>query len=312
MKNFIDTLSTHFLICQEMIEGKGEDSGFEEFNELGGISCVCDGCGGLGALSYPMAENKTGAYLASRITGGAVKTWFDDSIERDSVFDVQSLKQMIFTWLKSCEARSGSTGIKMKGSMIRPFPTTLACTVAYKQRNRIVTKHIWAGDSRTFFLTPKGLQQISEDDIDGEDALSNISNDGVLTNIVTADGKFELHEKEIAINEPCILFAATDGCFGYLSSPMMFEYLILDALYKADNIESWKKNICSFIGEFSEDDYTFSLMAFGYDSFRSMKQAYVDRHDYIGNIAVTFESATDQEKQRLWENYRGVYYGLHE
>ena len=37
MKNFIDTLSTHFLICQEMIEGKGEDSGFEEFNELGGI-----------------------------------------------------------------------------------------------------------------------------------------------------------------------------------------------------------------------------------------------------------------------------------
>ena len=91
----------------------------------------------------------------SRITGGAVKNWFDDSIERDCVFDVQSLKQMIFTWLKSCEARSGSTGIKMKGSMIRPFPTTLACTVAYKQRNRIVTKHIWAGDSRTFFPDTK-------------------------------------------------------------------------------------------------------------------------------------------------------------
>ena len=310
MNNFIDILSTHFLICQEMIEGKGEDSGFEEYNEAAGISCVCDGCGGLGALSYPMAENKTGAYLASRITGGAVKAWFDDSIERNCVFDVQSLKQMIFVWLKSCESRSGSSGLKMKGSMIRSFPTTLACIAAYEQSEGIMTKHIWAGDSRTFYLTQKGLQQISEDDIEGEDALSNISNDGVLTNVVTADGKFELHEKDILINEPCILFAATDGCFGYLSSPMMFEYLLLDALYKADNVESWKNNIRSFIGEFSEDDYTISLMAFGYDSFEAMKQTYMDRHDYIGNIAVAFETASDQERKQLWQIYRDVYYAL--
>ena len=45
--NFIDVVSTHFSFCHEMIEDKGEDSGFEAFNEVAGIVGAFDGCGGL-------------------------------------------------------------------------------------------------------------------------------------------------------------------------------------------------------------------------------------------------------------------------
>ena len=47
-----------------------------------------------------------------------------------------------------------------------------------------------------------------------------------------------------------------------------------------------------------------------YDSFEAMKQTYMDRHDYIGNIAVAFETASDQERKQLWQIYRDVYYAL--
>ena len=81
------------------------------------------------------------------------------------------------------------------------------------------------------------MAQVTKDDIDDSvDALDNISNDGVLTNVVSADGNYILHSKQIKIKDKIIIFNATDGCFGYLKTPMEFEYLILQTLLSSDNI----------------------------------------------------------------------------
>lgn len=306
--NFIDVVSTHFSFCHEMIEDKGEDSGFEAFNEVAGIVGAFDGCGGLGAKKYPEADDKTGAYLASRTTGGAVKKWFDDCCDGGMGFNVEALKREIDIRLRTGERYCGNAGIKMKGTMVRDFPTTLAVVVAHISDKNIVTEHIWAGDSRTYMLNANGLMQISVDDIDGEDALSNISNDGVLTNVISSDGRYELHHRGVKVTEPCLLFAATDGCFGYLSSPMMFEAFILDALINAENIEDWKQRLHDNLGTYSGDDYTFGLMAFGFESFFDMKNLYSERYKYIADIAQRFESADEGQKEKIWNEYAAKYY----
>lgn len=79
----------------------------------------------------------------------------------------------------------------------------------------MIADFIWAGDSRGYVLSDMGLAQVTKDDIDDSvDALDNISNDGVLTNVVSADGNYILHSKQIKIKDKIIIFNATDGCFG--------------------------------------------------------------------------------------------------
>lgn len=74
-----------------------------------------------------------------------------------------------------------------------------------------------------------------------------IFQDGVLTNVVSADGNYILHSKQIKIKDKIIIFNATDGCFGYLKTPMEFEYLILQTLLSSDNIIEWRDKLKSQI-----------------------------------------------------------------
>lgn len=99
-----------------------------------------------------------------------------------------------------------------------------------------------------------------------------------------------------------------DGCFGYLSSPMMFEAFILDALINAENIEDWKQRLHDNLGTYSGDDYTFGLMAFGFESFIDMKNLYSERYKYIADIAQRFESADEGQKEKIWNEYAANYY----
>lgn len=308
--NFLDVLSTNFLICEEMIAEHGEDSGLEEFNEIAGAFGAFDGCGGLGAMAYPRMQNKTGAYLSSRIVSSAVKEWFEEGC-RAGEWNCSILQKRITEYMNFCVSKAGDTAVRIKGSMIRTFPTTMAAVVCYYKADTLYSKHIWAGDSRTYMLKPAGLVQVSRDDVEGEDALSNLSNDGVLTNVISADGRFELHCRNISSKSACILIAATDGCFGYLSSPMMFEYILIDTLIRAKNVNEWQQLLQQEIGQYSEDDYTLSLAAFGYEDFDSLKQNYVKRHEVIAQIVKQFDAADEEGKLAVWKEYSERYYAGH-
>ena len=305
---FLDLLSTHFLICNEKIKGKGEDCGLEAYTCDAGIMGAFDGCGGLGAKTCPSVSNKTEAFLASRAVGAAVKQWFSSCATTAYEWNVEALKEQIISKLELCQNKTSDSGSRLRGSMVRPFPSTIAL-IAFKIVNgKLLTQHIWAGDSRTYVLDKNGLGQISNDDIKGEDAMSNLTRDGALTNVISADKRFKLHSAEFVPKHPCIMFCATDGCFGYVSSPMEFELMILAALTNANNVAEWQQLLNDDIFNRSGDDQTLALAAFGFNEFSELKNYYSDRYQAISRIVEKFGNGDPGKKQGLWETYKPNYY----
>ena len=310
--NFLDLLSTHFLICNEKIEGKGEDSGFELYTTQAGVIGAFDGCGGLGSKICSDFSNKTEAYMASRAVANAASRWFSLCSDNEFSWDTELLKEQIVSNLKFCQEKCTDQGIRLKGSLIRPFPSTIALVAFKIDEGQLISEHIWAGDSRTFVLDSSGLGQVSSDDIKGEDAMSNLTKDGALTNVLSSDSRFILHERKLQLKESCVVFAASDGCFGYVSSPMEFELMILSSLAEAENVDEWQRKLNKEIYERSGDDQTFALAAFGFDSFSDMKKHFRQRHVFIQKIVSEFYAADDERKQKLWETYKPVYYRFDE
>lgn len=307
-KDLLDLLSTHFLICNEKIKGLGEDSGYEAYTCEAGIMGVFDGCGGLGAKKCPSISDKTEAYLASRAVAAAVKQWFYANEETDYQWNVEELKGQIISKLELCQNQAADSGPKLRGSMVRPFPSTIAMIAFQIVEGKLMTQHIWAGDSRTYILDKNGLGQISNDDIKGEDAMSNLTRDGALTNVISVDKRFKLHSAVFTPKHPCIMFCATDGCFGYVSSPMEFEMMVLAALENATNVAEWQKLLNDDIFNRSGDDQTIAIAAFGFDGFDELKNYFADRYQMISRIVEKFGNGDPDKKQGLWETYKPNYY----
>ena len=305
---FLDLLSTHFLICNDKIKGNGEDSGLEFYTCEAGIIGAFDGCGGLGAKICPTVSDKTEAYLASRSVGAAAKQWFSSCAATGYKWNLKALKEQIVSNLELCQNQAGNSTLKLRGSMVRPFPSTIAIVTFKIIDGRLLTQHIWAGDSRTYVLDRNGLGQVSIDDIQGEDAMSNLTRDGALTNVISVDGQFEIHSAEFIPKHPCIILCATDGSFGYVSSPMEFEMMILAALERAENVAQWQLLLNNEISSRSGDDQTIAVAAFGFDNFSELKSYYADRYRSISKMVEKFESGDSDRKHRLWEVYKPNYY----
>lgn len=298
-----------FEVFKEKLPGNGEDS--YVFSVHGG-SClvgVFDGCGGSGAKKYKRLRGKTGAYIASRVAAGTVRDWFWARLNEPGVTHeaVEQLKGDIKSNLRLCtEYGGGSTSFK--GSLSKEFPTTAALLQTSSQRNTLTATCIWAGDSRCYLLDSGGLKQLTEDDLGGLDAMDNLTADGVLTNVITASKDFLLHRKEITISQPSILFAATDGCFGYYSTPMEFENLLLETLYSAGSITQWEGAISAELQQIAGDDYTLCGVAFGFGNMDGLKQGLEERYrDLYWSYIDGLPSKAQEEKRALWQRYKPDY-----
>ena len=303
---FLDTLSTHFLICSENISGKGEDSGFEMYNIKAGICSVCDGCGGSG---FMLRNNMTDAYFASRATQDACKLWFLHNCEHKAIWDITYLKKLIKSYLKECRKYIGEPPVHISGSMVKSLPTTLAGIVCWTERGNLIIKHFWAGDSRNYLLDINGLCQISVDDSQCQDAMENLIRDATPTNVISADKEFVIHSKTIEFSQPCIVFSASDGCFAYLTSPMEFEFLLLRTLHDADNVDMWETNLREEMSNVAGDDQTLALSAYGFHSFSDLKSYYAKRYQYMNNLMYSCCATSDKHQQDLvWSEYKPYYY----
>ena len=302
--NLLELLGTHFLICNEKVPTKGEDCGFEAYTTDAGVIGVFDGCGGLGARACSNLSGKTEAYIASRAVGSAVKMWFEAGYR----WELDKLKHCISHSLSICKEQSGETGSRIKGSLIRSFPTTLALVTFCIKENELISKHIWAGDSRTYILDQDGLGQISTDDNKGEDAMDNLTRDGALTNVLSSDMNFTLHSRSVRILQPSIVISATDGCFGYVSSPMEFELLLLKSLVEASNVDSWQRILSKEISYVSGDDQSIAVSVFGFDDFNEMKNYFDKRYQTLTDIVKTYATAEPDEGMRIWKTYKPNYY----
>ena len=296
MKRFNPKLNALFCVAKEMKPENGEDSFFFDSADDKFIVAAFDGCGGSGAKKYENYSGKTGAYVASRAVCGGVEKWFNDNADSDRMISYVS------DALTVCKHYADKTGT-IRGSLSKAFPTTAAVVVGKMQKNTLSVNCFWAGDSRCYLLDSRGLHQLTDDDLDVKDAMANLTADGVMTNVVNASTYFEIHNKTISVTEPCILISATDGCFGYLSSPMAFEHMLTATLVKAKNLNEWKTSLFDSMSEIAGDDFTLCTAVVGYKDFDGIKQDLFKRNEYVAQNFLNENYDLDD----LWEIYKKDY-----
>ncbi|PSK95229.1 protein phosphatase 2C domain-containing protein [Taibaiella chishuiensis] len=314
-------------------EGAGEDAppiNLIADNGIQFLVAVFDGLGGSGSTVYE--ENgiaHTGAYVASRGVRDVVNEYFGKTGMQDIRVDdtmIAELKQKIKEQLEARLKSQKFEPTKLRSSLIRTFPTTLALGLVTQAADQATIDVLWAGDSRVYALNPvQGLIQLTKDDLAlGNDPYGNIERDSPMSNVVYLGDDYTINSLHVSMAYPFFLLAATDGCFGYFPTPMHFEHLLLDSLSRASSAEDWKEHITSALQAVSGDDFTLSLRLAGmeHSSFTAIKELFRERtetmyRDYMQTIQ-EIESAllkledlkAHQKKtyKELWHKYREVNY----
>lgn len=319
-KNMLSYIDFCLSFVVEKRKDNGEDSAICSCRSDVALFGVFDGCGGAGSQTCPKFMGKTEAYIASRATADAFETWFDFQ-DLNSGWPVDKLKQLVLGNLNEINGTIGEKSLFF-GGMKKKFPTTAAAGICYKSGRNIEADLFWAGDSRVYLLNNQGLAQLTEDDLGGLDAMENLTEDGVLSNLINLSVDFTIHTAHISMDRPGLLFAATDGCFGYLSTPMEFEYLLLETLLDSDCVSSdngnrsesrkgWLEALRAQIGKVAGDDYTMCGYCLGFGSFENLKKTFKPRADELyKNYINSLDNASYEQKMNLWQIYKENYYRL--
>ena len=131
-----------------------------------------------------------------------------------------------------------------------------------------------------------------------------------MTNVASASRPYEIHKKQIQMSEPAVVFAATDGCFGYLATPMEFEKLLLETLKEAENTAQWKDLLEEQIAQVSGDDFSLTLWTGSYKDFETMKETLMERLSYMKETYPSPGELSEEELFCQWETYRASYENL--
>lgn len=296
MKKANHELNSIFSVAKEMVKDNGEDCFYHDVIDNTFIIAAFDGCGGSGSKKYENYSRKTGAYVASHAVCGGVKDWFCESNEGSEI------ARYVEKSLDVCKKYADRAG-RILGSLGKAFPTTAAIITGQINKDKTDITCYWAGDSRCYMVDFNGLHQLTKDDLDGEDAMSNLSNDGVMTNVINASTSYEIHSKNITIDHPCILLSATDGCFGYVKSPMEFEHILIHSLVRSRNIQEWKLFLNEEMGAISGDDYTLCVAICGFKDFEDIRSNFFERNKYVSSVYMNPQG----NLQDLWNHYKNEY-----
>ena len=314
MKSFPQKLDYRFLISGEMISGRGEDSFYMAQKDHSALAAVFDGCGGLGCRRYRNYRGHTGAYMASRAASGALHDWYHVFTGGSKAGGDETADGICEYLNEALEVVSGHAGQtpRIFGTMVRDFPTTAAIALVQDTKEGTQLRCFWAGDSRVYLLDRRGLAQLTVDDVEGEDALSNLRADGALSNVIASDGRYVLHTgpaMRFPEDEPYAVFAATDGCFGYLQTPMDFEDLLLSCLLESPSPAQFKHKLEEDIRAAAGDDYTFAFISVGYGSYSSLQEALTERREVLRReyMEPLDRDSSSRTLARLWEKYRVGY-----
>lgn len=310
----------------DAIPGKGEDAVCSLVGERTALIACMDGCGGSGAQRYEVAgETCKGARIASHEVAEALKSFFDQSgIAQDGVASIgddeaaSCLKACIDARLADVCAALGDQRSRIKSKLSAVLPTTLALLLAepVAQPDRVSALAMWAGDSRVYALLPEGLRQLSADDVTGgADAEDNLTDDGIMSNAVSASGMYHINTKRVELRGSCMLLTATDGCFAYFPSPILFEGALLETLEAANTPAEWMDSLSERLGQIASDDYSLQLAAFTQEgeTFFDLKRRYARRmeryrRDYGEPIRRLISDGDREGMRALWKNYREQYY----
>ncbi len=305
-----------FVLYGEMIEDNGEDSYAVCVNGDVGVISAFDGCGGIGSRKYPEYDGKTGAYVASRVCSKALLDWFCEIPNARPMIKPTNLQDSCISLAslyleRLVEANSSVAKTMMKGALSKSFPTTVSSVFFRCAKSSNVAMFTWAGDSRGYLLTPDGLIQVTVDDVLGdENALTNLKSDGNLKNYLCAEGGFSLNYRSVEFDKEVVLITSTDGCFGYFSTPMEFEYMLLETMAGASDEEEWKEALRKYILKYTGDDYTLGVVSCGFGGFEKMKAKFAPRKKELYDKYISrIPGASESELEDMWNEYRTYYYG---
>jgi len=244
-----------------------------------------DGLGGAGAQTVvsPDGTHRSGAYLASRLVREICRDYFDAyelRTDDDPAPFVRDLKAQLDIALQAESGGVARTNSRLRGTLVNQLPTTLALAHVRERRDgtaRVLA--IWAGDSRVYRLGLRtGLAQLTEDDLQTPgDAFDNLTNDSPMSNYVSASRTYHLNYREVTLALPCVLLAATDGCYDYLPTPMHWEYLLLVTLLRNNTVDEWRRDLAQRLEKVAGDDVSLALIGLGFESLGDLKMALAGR-----------------------------------
>lgn len=304
----------------EKLTGLGEDSALRLAGEQASVIACFDGCGGSGSKRYPSAESWTGAKISASTCAHALADWFvrneyDRKGQGTATAEelASDLKSDIKAALDAMYFSLGSIRSSIKGSLSSSLPTTMsAITIERNQLGKVRCIFLWAGDSRGYLFTVRGLRQITEDDSYATTDDDDFAADGVLSNTISQQNDFVVHAREIVVDSPTIVLTVTDGCYAYYETPMDFEGVLLEALMEATSLLDWEKLLGERIGKIASDDYTLQMAIIGYDTFQALKNAYRPRTEeywrqYHEPIQYMLQQNDRDGLKQLWNEYKKFY-----
>ncbi|MFJ2958529.1 serine/threonine protein phosphatase [Streptomyces sp. NPDC087270] len=248
-----------------------------------GLLAVFDGSGGSGAApAWQGADGRTytGAWVGARAARLGTERWFQRLVEHGEPDTADRLAEHLRGTLRA--AAPPARG-KITGSMRRALPTTLSAVAYRLGPDRVSWRALWAGDSRSYALLPgSGLHALTRDHTTEDDALDQLRQDPPMTNVVCADRDFTVDaqpasgRREFAL--PCVLLSGTDGFFGYVHTPALFEYLLLSTLGRAGDMADWAARLRTAVQAYTADDASLGLAALGFPDFRALRAAFRERY----------------------------------
>lgn len=307
----------------QKIPEHGEDSDpILLVSENASVVGVFDGMGGAGGTVYQTPDGPfSGAYLASRIARDVVESSLRQVLNGPAldgpVLDAPApdaptlnaptmadeMQRAIKNALQArlVELRVPPSGLRSR--LLRALPSTMAVAVLVRAASEdpTWTCHLfWAGDSRVYAFDPgSGAHQLTIDDLrNGGDAMANLREDSVVSNALSADTEFSVRTRTVQLTEPFLLTAVTDGCFGYVGSPMHFEDLVISTMRDAADQGEWSAALQQRISTVTGDDAAAALVAYGAD-VDTFSQLFAARAAAVQERWVVPLDALAAEEERL-------------
>ena len=297
------------------------------------LLAVFDGMGGAGGTVYETPDGpRSGAYLASRIARDVVEermlTLLVPDWNLNGAAVAEDLRRSVQEALQDRLAELHAPKSGLRSRLLRALPTTMAVLALQRTQRSGSTWlcHVfWAGDSRAYVFEPDGARQLSTDDLrDPSDAMANLRRDSVVSNALSADTAFQVNYRRVELQAPFLLVCATDGCFGYMPSPMHFERLVLNGLIGARNVEGWSRAVQDDVNAVTGDDAAMAVMGVGADldelqalygqRMAALEDQFTAPIDELGRSVQRAEQELAslrqrqlEETERLWVRYQSGY-----
>ncbi len=217
-------------------------------------------------LCAPMADetDDTSALWASRIVIARLVYALRFGKFKDcDLKDVDTRKELVSYINDGLERAAKKFDLK-KGELDQQYllPTTLAAVRYTELTDKVIAEAVWAGDSRCYALTPqKGLQLLTKDNEDRSGAINNLF-------YVKDKGKDPtvLHYARHEIEKPCVLIAASDGCFDPFGEHdnLGLEATLLSHLCDSSSAADCADALDEYFADMRYDDASMAFVPFGF------------------------------------------------